>query len=155
MSNGMKNLSIPPSTTITRCNSTKSVNFSPKVKVIFSLALDDFTDEEIDSVWITSIEDKTSKEHIVQTLKVLCSNGGSVPLDLHSDFSALGLEGMASHVQNSRMPRKTSASHRQRAERTGFPRSTCRGSCSNSSNIRDSFSPSEGKSRGYCQQAGR
>ena len=95
----MKNLSIPPSTTITRCNSTKSVNFSPKVKVIFSLALDDFTDEEIDSVWITSIEDKTSKEHIVQTLKVLCSNGGSVPLDLHSDFSALGLEGMASHVQ--------------------------------------------------------
>ena len=97
----MRSTPIPPSTTTTRRRkSTKSVNFSPKVKVIFSLALDDFTDEEIDNAWITSEEDNSSKEHIVQTLKVLWSNGGSVPLDLQSNFSALGLENMASQVQN-------------------------------------------------------
>lgn len=94
----MKITPIPASTAITRSSSTKSVHFSPKVKVIVSLALDDFTDEEIDDVWITSREDNTSKEHIVQTLKVLRANGGSVPLDLQSNFSALGLENMASQV---------------------------------------------------------
>ena len=95
----MKSAPIPPSTTITRCDTAKSVSFSPKVQVIFSLSLNDFTDEEIANVWVTSEEDNTSKEHIVQTFKVLRSNGGSVPLDLQSDFSALGLEILASQVK--------------------------------------------------------
>lgn len=94
----MKSTPIPPSTTITRYNSAKSVIFSPKVKVIFSFALDDFTDEEIEKVWITPEEDNTSKQHIVQTLSILRSNGGSVPIDLQSDFTALGLENMVSQM---------------------------------------------------------
>ena len=80
-------------------NNKKSVKFAPKVKVILSLALEDFTDDEIDSIWITPEEHNTSKQHLSHTLKVLQSNGGAIPLDLHSDFTALGLDHVTSQAR--------------------------------------------------------
>ena len=87
-------------------NNKKSVKFAPKVKVvILSLPLEDFTDDEIDSIWITPEEHNTSKQHLIHTLKVLQSNGGAIPLDLHSDFTALGLDHVTSQARRENIER--------------------------------------------------
>ena len=91
-------------------NNKKSVKFAPKVKVvILSLPLEDFTDDEIDSIWITPEEHNTSKQHLIHTLKVLQSNGGAIPLDLHSDFTALGLDHVTSQARRENKERHLNA----------------------------------------------
>ena len=50
------------------------------------------TDDEFDGTWTTSEEDERSQQHLVETLKILRTNSGVMPLHLQVEFTKLGLE---------------------------------------------------------------
>ena len=82
----------------------RHLRFSPTTMIMPTLALSDYTDKEYmyDATWTTEDDDVKSQQHLVQTIRLMQTNNGFIGEEHQEDFTARGLENMASSAVHER-----------------------------------------------------
>lgn len=72
-------------------NPLRRLQFNPKTRVYLVPTLDEYTDEEIDNIWITEEEDIASQRDLIKTIEILRRNNGAIPRNLQDIYTARGI----------------------------------------------------------------
>ena len=68
------------------------LGFNPKTRVYLVPTLNEYTDEEIDNIWITEEEDIASQRDLIKTIELLRRNNGAIPRNLQDIYTARGID---------------------------------------------------------------
>ena len=71
------------------------LQFNPKTRVYLVPTLNEYTDEEIDNIWITEEEEIASQRDLIKTIELLRRNNGAIPRNLQDIYTARGIDCIA------------------------------------------------------------